>query len=190
MARISRILRVSLRCVSISIWMLKHQRTGRSARTDASAHHAVGTWDETERVICRVQVSDKGTDVRYIATSFQVAGAKYLYETAYCSRDKMGLTIKDHKTVLKSDRTSCHRKDANQFRLLIRSAAYVPMHALRENLPRSSELARALNIREAQPRPALTTGPAPSLCHPIRVISVCNVTAWPRLTPPVNRRAL
>jgi hypothetical protein len=122
---------------------LKHQRTGRPARTYASAHYAAGTWDEAERVICRVQVSDKGTDVRYIVTSFQVAGAKYVYETVYCGRGKMELMIKDHKVALKSDRTSCHRKEANQFRLFIHSAAYVLMHTLRENLLRSSELARA-----------------------------------------------
>ena len=44
---------------------------------------------------------------------------------------------------LKSDRTSCHRKEANQFRLFIHSAAYVLMHALRQNLLRCSELAHA-----------------------------------------------
>ena len=53
------------------------------------------------------------------------------------------LMIKDHKVALKSDRTRCHRKEANQFRLFIHSAAYVLMHALRETLLRSSELARA-----------------------------------------------
>jgi hypothetical protein len=122
---------------------LKHQRTGRPTRTYASAHYAAGTWDTPERVVCRVQVSDKGTDVRYIVTSFQEAGAKYLYETVYCGRGKMELMIKDHKVALKSDRTSCHRKEANQFRLFIHSAAYVLMHALRDNLLRSSELTRA-----------------------------------------------
>jgi len=121
----------------------KHQRTGRAARTYASAHYAAGTWQKPQRVICRVQVSDKGTDVRYIVTSFHEAGAKYLYEVVYCGRGKMELMIKDHKTALKSDRTSCHRKEANQFRLFVHSAAYVLMHALRENLLRGSELASA-----------------------------------------------
>ena len=51
--------------------------------------------------------------------------------------------IKDHKVALKSDRTSGTRKEANQFRLFIHSAAYVLMHALRENLLRGSELATA-----------------------------------------------
>jgi hypothetical protein len=51
--------------------------------------------------------------------------------------------IKDHKVALRSDRTSCHRKEANPFRLFIHSAAYVRMHALRANLRKGSELAHA-----------------------------------------------
>ena len=40
-------------------------------------------------------------------------------------------SIKDLKNVLKADRLSCHRFWANQFRLLLHSAAYVLMFALR-----------------------------------------------------------
>jgi len=122
---------------------LKYQRTGRPARTYASAYYAAGAWGVPQRVICRVLVSDKGTDMRAIVTSFQDAGAKYLYDVVYCGRGKMELMIKDHKAALKSDRTSCHRKEANQFRLFIHSAAYVLMHALREDLLQCTELARA-----------------------------------------------
>jgi hypothetical protein len=39
--------------------------------------------------------------------------------------------IKDHKLFLHSDRTSCHKFEANQFRLFLHSAAYVLMHNLR-----------------------------------------------------------
>ncbi|MDD2599323.1 MAG: IS1380 family transposase [Kiritimatiellae bacterium] len=121
----------------------KYRRTKRPVRTYASAHYAAGTWEKAQRVICRVHVTEKGTDVRYIVTSFQEAGAKYLYEVVYCARGKMELMIKDHKVALKSDRTSCHRKEANQFRLFIHSAAYVLMHAFRSNLLRGSEFATA-----------------------------------------------
>jgi hypothetical protein len=38
--------------------------------------------------------------------------------------------IKNHKTFLPSERTSCHRFAANPLRLLLPSAAYVLMHAL------------------------------------------------------------
>ena len=38
--------------------------------------------------------------------------------------------IKNHKNGLQSDRTSCHKFEANQFRLLLHSAAYVLLHSL------------------------------------------------------------
>ena len=40
--------------------------------------------------------------------------------------------IKNHKTFLHSDRTSCHTFEANHFRLFLHSAAHVLMHALSE----------------------------------------------------------
>lgn len=122
----------------------KYKRLGGSVRTYGSAYYAAGTWKEQyRRVICRVRVSEQGTDVRYVSTSFEEAGAKYLYDVVYCGRGKMELMIKDHKVGLKSDRTSCTRKEANQFRLFLHSAAYVLMHTLRENLLKGSDLARA-----------------------------------------------
>ena len=122
----------------------KYKRVGKPVRTYGSGWYAAGTWkDQYRRVICRVQVSEKGTDVRYVVTSFKEAGAKYLYEVVYCGRGNAELYIKDHKVGLKSDRTSCTRKEANQFRLFVHSAAYVLMHALRENLLKGSQLATA-----------------------------------------------
>ena len=44
---------------------------------------------------------------------------------------------------LLADRTSCHRFLANQFRLLLSSAAYVLMQALRREALAGTELARA-----------------------------------------------
>ncbi len=61
----------------------------------------------------------------------------------YCGRAKAELYIKDHKRGLQSDRTSCHKASANQFRLTIHSAAYTLMHALRENLLKGTSLATA-----------------------------------------------
>ena len=121
----------------------EQKQVGRPVRVYASQFYAANSWNRTRRVVCRVQVSAKGTDTRYIVTSFQEAGAKHLYNTVYSDRGRMELMIKDHKVALKSDRTSCHRKEANQFRLFIHSAAYVLMHALRENLLKGSELAHA-----------------------------------------------
>ena len=46
--------------------------------------------------------------------------------------------IKAHKTHLASDRTSCHDAKANQFRLILHSAAYWLMHGLRAAAPKRS----------------------------------------------------
>jgi len=122
----------------------KYQREGRTVRAYGSSYYAAKSWGTIERrAICRVLVSAQGTDARYIVTSFAQAGAKYLYDTVYSGRGTMELMIKDHKTALKSDRTSCTRKEANQFRLFLHSAAYVLLHELRDQLLRGSELARA-----------------------------------------------
>ena len=46
--------------------------------------------------------------------------------------------IKAHKLHLASDRTSCHKATANQFRLLIHTAAYWLLLSLRSLAPRTS----------------------------------------------------
>ena len=46
--------------------------------------------------------------------------------------------IKAHKLHLASDRTSCHKATANQFRLLIHTAAYWLILTLRSLAPRTS----------------------------------------------------
>ena len=121
----------------------RFERWGRTVTMHAAGYYAAETWSRPRRVICRVIVSDRGTDVRFIVTSFEQASAKYLYANIYSGRGRMELMIKDHKIALKSDRTSCHRKEANQFRLFLHSSAYVLMHWIRENMLKGGEFANA-----------------------------------------------
>ena len=51
--------------------------------------------------------------------------------------------IKLHKSQLKSDRTSCRSANANQMRLILHTAAYWLMWALREAAPARSPLRTA-----------------------------------------------
>lgn len=123
---------------------LKYKNLGKACRVYASGDYAAGTWERPRRVICRINVDDFGNlDARYIVTSFEQAGAKYLYEEVYCDRGNTELFIKDHKNGLKSDRASCHQATANQFRLFLHSAAYMLMHALSDKLLAGTQLARA-----------------------------------------------
>ena len=64
--------------------------------------------------------------------------AKHLYDKLYCARGRMENMIKEHKLYLASDRTSCHRWEANQFRLFLHTAAYWLMLDLRAAAPRKS----------------------------------------------------
>jgi hypothetical protein len=89
------------------------------------------TWSKPRRIICKVEVSEKGENIRFVVTNLQHTRKAYIYETIYCGRGQMENYIKDHKRFLHSDRLSCHKFEANQFRLFLHSAAYMLMHHLR-----------------------------------------------------------
>ena len=89
------------------------------------------TWSKPRRIICKVEVAEKGENIRFIVTNLQHSRKAYIYETIYCGRGQMENYIKDHKRFLHSDRLSCHKFEANQFRLFLHSAAYVLMHHLK-----------------------------------------------------------
>ncbi len=129
---------------TIELAQKQFQRRKRPLRLFASGWYKAGTWKEYRRVICRIIVDEQGRiDDRYIVTSFANAKAKYLYEKVYCDRGNAELFIKEHKRGLNSDRTSCSKASANQFRLFLHSAAYTLMHSLKENLLRGTELHNA-----------------------------------------------
>src|SRR5919199_500602 len=87
-------------------------------------------------------------DFRYAAKSWNVERRfivtnlpglpKMLYEKVYCARGQAENLIKAHKLHLASDRTSCRKATANQFRLLIHTAAYWLLLSLRGLAPRTS----------------------------------------------------
>ena len=68
---------------------------------------------------------------------------RHLYEDIYCARGQAENLIKMHKGQLASDRTSCQSPIANQLRLVLHTAAYWLMLALRDAIPRAAPLARA-----------------------------------------------
>ena len=99
--------------------------------------YAAKTWRAVRRVIARLEASPQGSDSRFIVTN--LAGApRWLYESVYCQRGQAENLIKAHKLHLASDRTSCTKATANQFRLLIHTAAYWLLHTLRGLAPKTS----------------------------------------------------
>ena len=86
-----------------------------------------------------MEATTLGSDVRFIVTNVPGSKAKHLYEKVYCARGRMENLIKEHKLYLRSDRTSCHRWEANQFRLFLHTAAYWLMLRLRNTAPKKSQ---------------------------------------------------
>ena len=89
-----------------------------------STRSQAGTWSRSRRVVITVEVCEQGVNTRCVVTNLEQARTKVLYQQIYCARGQAENEIKDHKLYLQSDRTSCHRFEANQFRLLLHSAAY------------------------------------------------------------------
>jgi hypothetical protein len=56
----------------------------------------------------------------------------------YCARGQAENLVKAHKRHLASDRTSCSKATANQFRLVLHTAAYWLLHTLRALAPKAS----------------------------------------------------
>ena len=101
--------------------------------------YAARSWRNERRVIARVEARrGVGVATRFIVTNIPGGRVKHLYEKLYCARGRMENMIKELKTYLASDRTSCHRWEANQFRLLLHTAAYWMMLDLRNAAPRKS----------------------------------------------------
>lgn len=105
--------------------------------------YKAGTWKNYQRVIVKVEVSTMGTNIRYIVTNLKEFRTRDLYEKGYCARGSMELRIKDHKLFLKSDRSSCIKFTANQFRLFLHSMAYILIHTLQKEVLKGSEYANA-----------------------------------------------
>jgi hypothetical protein len=118
------------------------QQTGQPQRLFGSFSYAASTWDRTRRVIVKAEHTAQGANPRFVVANVP-GDPQELYEDVYCQRGEMENRIKEQQLDLFADRTSCHRFLANQFRLLLSSAAYVLVQALRRTALAGTELACA-----------------------------------------------
>jgi hypothetical protein len=111
-----------------------YARWGKKATRFHATRSQAGTWSHSRRVVIKVEVSEQGVNTRFVVTDMEQARPQVLYRHISCARGQMENEIKDHKLYLKSDRTSCHRFEANQVRLFLHSAAYVLLDTLRREV--------------------------------------------------------
>ena len=108
----------------------------------AETRHKAGSWHKERRAVARIEATRLGLDVRFVVTNLD-GSADGLYETLYCARGQAENLIKLHKAQLASDRTSCRSALANQVRLVLHTAAYWLMLAVRDAIPKERDLAKA-----------------------------------------------
>jgi|TARA_B110000263_G_C15275982_1_gene495880 hypothetical protein len=109
----------------------RYQETGEPVQLFGTFHYQAGTWARPRRIIHKAEITASGQEnARFVVTNLESSQPSFIYKTIYCARGQMENFIKNHKTFLHSDRTSCHTFEANQFRLFLHSAAYILVHRL------------------------------------------------------------
>ena len=111
-------------------------------RAFATLSYRARSWHKERRIAARIEATSSGLDIRYVVTSLK-GTPKHLYETVYCARGQAENFIKWHKAQLASDRTSCRDPRANQFRLILHTAAYWLMLTARNAIAKRSLLSLA-----------------------------------------------
>jgi hypothetical protein len=110
-------------------------------RDYTETRYAAKSWSHPRRVVARIEATRKGLDTRYVVTNITHCPAEWLYNSIYCARGQAENLIKRHKGQLASDRTSCRSPLANQMRLILHTAAYWLMLAVRNVIPKPQPLA-------------------------------------------------
>lgn len=118
------------------------EQTGAKQRDFHEVRYAAKTWDTRRRVIVKAERLVQGPNCRFLVTNLDDE-PQAIYDGLYTARGDMENRIKEQQLGLFADRTSCHKFRANQFRLLLASAAYVLMEHLRRIGLRGTELAKA-----------------------------------------------
>jgi hypothetical protein len=111
------------------------QQTGETAHLYGEARYQAKTWARERRVIFKAEVvrasgKEPRDNPRFVLTNLK-ASPRFVYEKVYCERGDSENRIKELHHGLELDRTSCHRFQANQFRVLLTAAAYVLMQEIR-----------------------------------------------------------
>lgn len=119
------------------------KQTGIKQRRFHEIRYAAGTWDRQRRVIVKAERLPKGPNVRFVVTNLTTPSPADIYDGLYTARGDMENRIKEQQLGLFADRTSCHKFMANQFRLLLASAAYVLIEHIRRTALKGTELAKA-----------------------------------------------
>ena len=121
----------------------EYDKTQKKVRNFHEIAYAAETWDRQRRVIVKAERLAEGPNLRMVVTNLHDLCPHCVYDETYIPRGDMENRIKEQQLMLFADRASCHSFLANQFRLILSSAAYVLVETLRRTALAGTELATA-----------------------------------------------
>jgi hypothetical protein len=125
---------------------LLHCQTQEKVRLFDDVYYAASSWTEPRRIVMKAEWLEKGANPRFVLTNMALP-PQQLYDNFYVQRGADSEhPIKELKLGIKAGRLSCHRFEANQFRLLLAQAAYVLLLTIRLAAS-ATRLARAQVLR-------------------------------------------
>ena len=128
------------------------QKSGKTEHVYGQCWYQAQTWSEPKRVIIKAEVvrqpgREPKDNARFVATNCRQS-PRHIYQQIYCQRGEIENRVKELHD-LGIGRTSCSKFWANQFRLLLTTAAYVLMQELRAKAARTAcARAQVQTIRE------------------------------------------
>jgi hypothetical protein len=167
----------------------RYERTGQKQRLFMRFSYRADSWPRPRMVVAKAECHAGGTNLRFVVTSHEVPGVKQarrVYDD-YIQRGASEQRMDELKNGLSADRLSCHRFKANFLRLLLHTAAYNLLNALRDH----DDVPEVL--RKAQPatwRSRLIKAAA-TITQSCRRIVVTLAQQWPfaHLYHAISRRA-
>jgi hypothetical protein len=126
----------------------QYKSTGHKARLFAFFSYQAESWKAPRTIVVKAECHAGGTNVRCVVTNLPVnddVEAQQVYDD-YVQRGESEQRMHELKNALHAGRLSCHRLKANFFRLLLHTAAYNLLNALRNHE------AVPMELRVAQPQ--------------------------------------
>jgi len=122
-----------IRGIEDSAERMTEEKTFKNRRTRIVGEYSYKseTWKNWERIICRVDFTDKGLDIHYVVVSQQSGIPERIYEDEYCKRGLAEQSIDRYKQT--GQRLSAQQFYTNQLRLTLYGAAYMLLMHLREH---------------------------------------------------------
>jgi hypothetical protein len=168
----------------------RYERTDRKQRLFMRFTYQAESWPHPRTVVAKAECHAGGTNLRFVATSLSVPGvrqARRVYDD-YIQRGTSEQRMDELKNGLCADRLSCHRFKANFLRLLLHTAAYNLLNALRDHddLPEVLRKGQPCTWRTHLIKVAATVR---QTCRRI-IVTLAGQWPWAHFYIAVSRRAL